>query len=722
MSFIGYEDNVRKIKLLSNGPLTLELFEKTHRLDEVIISADQAQHNVSRTQMSLVKLDARMIKELPKTFGETDILKSVTLLPGIQSVGEFGTGFNVRGGSSDQNLIIIEDVPLFNSSHLFGLVSVLNPDGISNVTLLKGGIPSKYGERASSVMDIKMGGNKIEKLSVKGGIGLINSRLNIEAPLIKDKVNFSIGGRSSYSNWLLHKMPDIDLMNSSAFFYDVNSFLSIQINNNNKLSFFGYRSEDNFNFGGNTDYKYCNTLGSARWNHIYGKKLSSNLVVGFSNYDYQIAEKDTINVADSYKINSYLRYANAKLNFLWLPNDYNTFDLGVNAIYYKISPGEIVKNDENSQIVPLKLQNEQAIELAGYVGDNITFSPNISAEVGLRFSYYALLGPGKYYSYQPELPHTPQTITDSTIYGNNNPIVSYSGLEPRLALRINLSDESSVKFSYNLINQYINLVSNTAVAMPSDVWTLSKPNVKPLTSNQYAIGYFRNFKNNTLEASVELYYKDLNNAIEPKTGAKILMNPNLETDLINTKGTNYGIELFLKKNSGRLTGWASYTFSRTMRKSKGTFDEEQINKNHQFPSNYDKPHNFVMNFNYHISRRWRFAGSFMYNTGRPTTLPEKKYYYAGKQLVYYSDRNEYRIPDYHRLDLSITLDETLRIKKKWKGSWTFSIINVYGRKNAYSVYYKEEAPSESTQYRRFNTYKLYIIGRPLPTITYNFTF
>lgn len=722
MSFIGYEDNVRKIKLLSNGPLKLELFEKTHNIEEVTISADQAQHNVSRTQMSLVKLDAKMIKELPKSFGEVDILKGITLLPGVQSVGEFGTGFNVRGGSSDQNLILIEDVPLFNSSHLFGLVSVLNPDGISNVTLLKGGIPAKYGERASSVMDIKMGGNKIEKLSVKGGIGLINSRLSVETPLFKNKVIFSVGGRSSYSNWLLHQIPDIDLMNSSAFFYDLNSFLSIQINNNNKLSFFAYRSEDNFNFSGTTDYKYSNTLGSVRWNHIYGKKLSSNLVVGFSSYDYNIAEKDTLNTAEAYKINSTLRYGNAKLNFLWLPNDYSTLDLGVNAIYYNISPGKLMGNDDDSQIAPLKLQEEQALEFGGYIGDNISFTPNISAEVGIRLSYYVLLGPGKYYSYQPDLPHSSQTILDSTIYGKNKPIVSYHGFEPRLGLRINLSEESSVKLSYNRINQYINLVSNTAVAMPSDVWTLSKPNIKPLTSNQYAVGYFRNIKNNTFETSVEIYYKDQKNAIEPKTGASILMNPNLETDLVNTQGTNYGIELFLKKNSGRLTGWASYTYSRTMHKSNSIYTAEQINKNQQFPSNYDKPHNLIVNFNYHISRRWRFAGSFMYNTGRPITLPELKYNYGGNQLVYYSDRNAYRLPDYHRLDISITLDETLRIKKKWKGSWTLSIINVYGRKNAYSVYYKKDQPMESSNYREFSTYKLYIIGRPLPTLTYNFTF
>jgi hypothetical protein len=722
LSFIGYDDNTQKIKLVSNGTLNMNLFEKSIHLGEVVVSSERSESNISGTQMSYVKFNAKSIRELPVSMGVTDIIKSIILMPGVQTIGEFGTGFNVRGGSADQNLILLEDVPLFNSSHLFGLISVVNSDGISNVTLLKAGIPAKYGERASSVMDIQLAAANPDKTTVKGGIGIINSTLYVETPLINKKINLLIGARSSYSNWLLHSIPDIELMNSSAHFYDADALLSFNVNSGNKINVFAYISNDRFGFAKTTDYQYSNLLGSVRWKHSFRNNLYSNLVAGLSNYQYNLSESDTLSPVEAYKIKSSLHYRNVKWNLSWFSTDKHSIDFGINAALYNIQPGKLSALNDITIIKPIEMQPEKAIESAFYITDNITISPKLALDLGVRYSLYSYLGPNKIYIYQPNSPRTSGSVIDSLTYANNKPICWYSGLEPRLSLRFTISNSSSVKLSYNRIHQYVNLVPNTAVMAPTDVWKLSSPYLKPLTCDHFAVGYFKNFKNNTYETSIEIYYKSLTNAIEYKNGANLLLNPYLEADLTNVRGYNYGVELYAKKNSGRLTGWASYTFSRSLQKTNGIFTGDKINDNQLFPSNFDRPHNLIINLNWHISRRWRFGGTFIYSTGRPVTLPEYKFYYQDYQLLYYSDRNKYRLPDYHRLDVSLTFDESIRIKKKWKGSWTLSIVNLYGRKNAYSVFYKEEGHMVSYEYKLYDTYKLYIIGIPFPTLTYNFTF
>jgi hypothetical protein len=722
LSYIGYEDNQNKIRLVSNGLVNFEIMEKSIKLGDVIITAERVDNNLLNTQMSLLTIDRKGVKELPVTLGEIDIIKSVILLPGIQTIGEFGTGFNVRGGSADQNLILIEDVPIFNSSHLFGLTSILNPDGVSGVIMMKAGIPAKYGERASSLMDIHLGNTSFEKIKARGGIGLLNSRLTVEVPIVKNKINILVGGRATYSNWLLHSIPDIDLMNSSAKFYDLNSLLTITPNNNNKITAFGYYSNDIFAFSNTMHYQYSSTLASVRWNHIFNQKFSTSLVAGLSNYDYDVNELDTLSKREAYEIKSRVLYKNAKWNLTCRSFDNHVIDIGVNAVLYSIKPGDLSPYTQQSLVIPVSVPQEQAHEFALYASDNINISPKLSAEVGIRYGWYALKGPGSVYVYQNGYDKSTENIIDTVNYTNKHAIKKYGGLEPRMSLRYSINDLSSIKFSYNRINQYINLASNTSVMTPSDVWKLSDTYMRPLKCDQYAIGYFRNFHQNVIETSVELYYKSLKNIIEYKNGAQILINTHLETDLVNATGYNYGAEFYVKKNTGRLTGWVSYTYSRSMRKTTGLFSSEQVNNNHYFPSNYDKPHNMVLNLNYHISRRWRFASSFTYNTGRPVTLPELKYQYNSYQLIYYSDRNKYRLPDYHRLDVSITLDETLRLKRKWKGSWTLSIINLYGRKNAYSVFYQKDMGTTASNNQQYNLYKLYIIGRPLPTLTYNFSF
>ena len=721
LNYVGFEEDNRNVKIGGNGIVDFELSEKTIRLKEVVITDKAVDLNVIRTQMSTIKFNTKTIKELPMFLGEKDIVKSVTLLPGVQSTGEFGTGFFVRGGSSDQNLILVEDVPMFNSSHMFGLSSAINSDGVSSVSLLKAGIPAKYGERASSVMDIRLG-NNVDQVSVKGGIGLLNSRLNLELPLFDKKAYLLIGGRSTYSNWLLHAMPDADLKKSSASFYDINVLFSMKLDAKNSLSLFGYFSNDNFSFSKGSPYHYDNTLASIRYSHTFNEKLYSSFLLGLSRYRNDVSQSDTLKPTEAYKISSSTSYNNAKLNFTWLPTEKHSIDFGANAILYRLQPGIMSPLGSQSDVVTQTTNKEKALETALYIGDNFTISPKISAEAGLRLTQYAYLGSNSVFIFKDNAPRISENIVDTLNYGNNKVIKWYTSLEPRLSLRYSFNDVSSVKFSYNRISQFINLISNTAVMAPTDVYKLSSPNVKPLICTQFALGYFRNFNKNAYETSVEIYYKKLDNILEYRDGSQILLNNSLETDLLNASGYNYGVEFYLKKNTGRLTGWASYTYSKSMRHTTSPFEVDQINGNKYYPSSFDKPHNVVINGTLHLTRRWRLAGTFNYNTGKPVTLPELKYEFDGRQYVYYSERNKYRLSDYHRLDIAITFDETLRLKQKWKGSWTFSIINLYGQKNPYSVFYKSTSQLESQFYQKFNLYKMFIIERPIPTFTYNFTF
>jgi len=721
LNYQNYEEEYRSIKVSGNGIVDFELSDKTIKLPEIIVHDKALNLNVIQSQMSMIKLNTKTLKELPNFLGEKDIIKSVTLLPGVQSTGEFGTGFFVRGGSLDQNLILVEDVPLFNSAHVFGLNSAINPDGVNNVTLLKAGIPAKYGERASSVMDIRLT-NNAEKLQFKGGIGMLDSRLDIEMPLFDKKVNVLVGARTSYSNWLLHAMPDADLKNSSANFYDLNALITVRLNPGNNISIFGYHSNDDFKFVKTTTYQYDNTLFSTRYNHTFNDKLNSTLLLGYSRYQSNMSESDTLQPKGAYNLNISTSYYCGKLNFSWIPNQKHSIDFGFNSVLYLLKPGTMSPIGSLSSIIKQTSNQEKGLELAEYISDNINLSSKISTEVGLRMSHFAYLGPNSVYTFKENAPHIAGNISDTLKYGNNEIIKWYSSLEPRVSFRYSIDKLSSVKFNYNRISQFINLISNTEVMAPTDVYKLSNPNIKPLICNQFAIGYFRNFNENAIEASVEIYYKKMDNIIEYRDGATIVMNKTLDADLLNASGNNYGVELYIKKNTGRLTGWLSYTYSRSMRHTTSLFENDQINGNKYFSSSFDIPNNLVINANYHLTRRWRLALIFNYNTGKPITLPELKYNFDGKQYVYYSERNKYRLPDYNRLDLAITFDETLFKKQKWKGSWTLSILNVYGQKNPYSAFYKYDTQPDSKYYRSFNLYNMFIIERPIPTLTYNFSF
>jgi hypothetical protein len=719
VSNVGYEKSYYKIKLISKGSLDMELFEKSVKLGEIVVYAQRADKNVSNNQMSIVELDAKAIKQLPSMMGEKDIVKSFTMLPGVTSIGEFGSGINVRGGGDDQNLFLIEGTPVFNTAHVFGLLSVINPDVVNSATLYKGDIPANFGERVSSVMDIMIKDNNSKILQVNGGIGLLNSRLMLECPIYKDKVTFKIGGRSSYSDWLLKQMPDINLRNSSAKFYDFNGLVNWS-GDKDKITLFGYVSNDQFGYASELNYGYGNYLGSINWNHYFNNTLNTSLMFNYSKY--QVNKDDIQNEYEESHTFSEVDYQGIKFNTNYTSFQHHNIDAGFQGIYYSIMPGKLTPLDTQSLVSPFKMRSEQSIETGLYINDKYDINEFISINAGLRFSAYFYLGPGIVDMYRPGESMTSTSVIDSTIYKKGAIIKEYQGLEPRLSIKFQTSESSSIKASYNHNNQYISLISYTSIATPDDVWKLSDTYIKPIICNQYALGFFNNFEKNTIETSIEVYYKTLNNLIEYKNGAQIDLNEHLETALIDARGKNYGIEFLVKKNSGKFDGWISYTYSRSLKQTLGKYPDEIINNNNYYPSSYDKPNDLSILGTYHVTRRFRISGNFNYTSGRAATLPELKYNFQSYQLIDYSDRNKYRLPAYHRLDLSISYDENLKVKRNWRSSWTFSIINVYARKNAYSIFYKEEQPSPQNDFRQYSLYELYIIGQPLPTLTYNFIF
>ncbi len=718
-SSIGYQKSKSKIQIIGDGELNVQLFESSFSLEEITVYAQKMDRNVSRNQMSIIEMDAKSLKQIPILTGEKDVLKGLTLMPGVKSVGEFGSGINVRGGGEDQNLYLIEDAPLFNTAHVFGLLSVLNPDAVENITLYKGHMPAFYGERVSSVMKIDLKSNIPERFNSRGGIGLYNNRLMLEAPLIKEKLSLRIGGRSSYSNWLLKQMNDFNLRTSSASFYDINGTLNWN-GKKDHITLMGYSSFDNFTYASRLSYGYGNTLGSFRWNHIYKGGFASSLTLAHSSY---FIDKDEIqNEFYKNRITSKISYSSINIRFSNNNLNKHYIDGGVKTIFYKIRPGHQKPLGDFSLINEQVLEHEQAAEWAAFISDEYSLNKNISINLGIRYSLYQYLGPGNIYNYMDRNPRGPLFITDTTYYNRNENISLYHGFEPRLSLKYQLTEKNSVKISYNRNYQYVNLLSYTSIATPEDRWKLSDPWLKPVLSNQYALGYYHNFYNNKLETSFELYYKDLSHLKEFKNNASIVMVDHIETELLETSGKNYGMELFVKKNFGKFDGWLSYTWSRSFRKTDGELSKEIINENSWFPSSFDKPHDLNLITTYHVNRRVRLSGSFSFSSGRAITLPEYQYPFGQNMLIYYSERNKYRLRPYHRLDLSIHIDESLRKAKKWKGSWTFSLMNVYGRKNAYSVFYKKETPDYTNDYRWFSMYKMYLIGVPFPTVSYNFIF
>jgi len=689
-SSVGYEKAQYNVKLLSNGELNIELFDKSVALEDIIIYGQRLDRNVSSHQMSLVELDSRAIDRLPAVSGGKDVLKGLTTMPGVKSVGEFSSGINVRGGGEDQNLYLINGTPLFNTSHVFGLFSVINPDAVDKLTLYKGHIPAVYGERVSSVIDIRTNESAPEMIRFKGGIGLYDGKLMAEVPVFKDKVFIDLGGRTNYSNWILHNMKDYDLQNSLASFYDLNGTLHAVLPKG-RISISGYNCYDAFRFASEVKYSYGSTLGSLNWNYLFNSNLASYLSLSYSQYN--VAKDDISKGLMQSRTESGITYSGLKYRIKYGGIQHHTLDAGFNLINYDIHPGKQSPLNTESLVTPQELESEQAYEGAVFVNDEYTLNKGITFNAGLRLSGYR---------------HMEAT-----------PAFRF---EPRLSAKIQLNDNRSVKLSYNRNFQYLSLISYSSVSTPADIWKLSDSYIRPLEANQFAVGYYRNFLDNSIETSVEIYYKSLANVIEYKDGAVLEMNTNIENELINAQGKNFGVEFLLKKNSGKIDGWISYTYSRSLRKTSGLRTSEMLNNNTWFPSSYDKPHDLSVVANIHLNKRIQFSSNFSFSTGRPITLPEYRYFAGNEVVVFFSDKNQYRIPTYHRLDITLSLDESLKLKKKWKGRWSFSILNVYGRKNAYTIYYKKEDPSPANNYNRYSLYKLYLIGRPIPSASYSFIF
>lgn len=719
VSYLGFSDESKIIELNDKTSLDFYLSEMSQALDEVVIQTDIEKINIKSTQMSVNKLTSKTIKQIPVVLGESDIIKSIILLPGVTSAGEGASGFNVRGGAADQNLILLDEAIVFNSSHVFGFFSVFNPDVIKDVKLFKGGIPSKYGGRLSSVLDIyqKEGNNKDFKLT--GGIGLISSRILAEGPLKKEKSSFLIGGRSSYAHLFL---PLIDNDNK-AYFYDLNTKVNYRLNKKNNIFLSAYFGKDVFGINNSFINKYGNAVTNIRWNHLYSDKLFSNLSLIYSDYFYGLIldfvgfewDSGITNVNFKYDFNHYLK-DNLKLSY------------GVNNIYTKFNAGEIFPNRDDSGIIPFKLTEKFANEFALYFEADHNISDKFSLKYGLRFSSFTRLGQDELNTYENDNPliynqqlqkYEPATAAGIISYKRSDILKSFNNFEPRLSLSYLLNNNSSIKASFNKMAQYLHLLSNTSSPTPLDIWVPSGPFIKPQLLDQYAVGYFKRIKDGDFSLETEFFYKDVKNRIDYINGANLVANNEIETVILNGKSRAYGLEFLLRKNEGKLKGWLAYTLSKSEQLTSGrNISEPGINNGEWYNTPYDKTHDLSVNASYELSSKWKFNTNFLLQTGQPTNYPVGQYEFQGLNVPIYNDnqRNANRLPAYHRLDLSATLTPVKNNNRDLQAEWVFGIYNIYNRKNAASI-----AFSRNTETSANEAIKTSIFGI-VPSVTYNFKF
>jgi hypothetical protein len=644
--------------------------------------------------------------------GESDIIKSVLLIPGVQSVGEGSAGFNVRGGSADQNLILLYGAPIYNSSHFFGFFSAVNSDIIKDVTLYKGGIPSRYGGRISSVLDIGSKEGNRNEFAGSAGISPITAHLSLEGPIIKDTLTYILTARTTYSNWIFGMINDPSLRKSRASFYDLNGKLTYDLNKNNKIDFSAYTSHDSFRFNSDTVYSYDNNIFALKWRHFFSSRFFSALSINNSSYNYDISSQNI--PAEAFVLSHKVNSTSFKADFNWFLGR-NEINFGIDLTKYEILPGSYLPKGDSSLIVPQTIENERAWEGGLYIDDKFLLTDFLSVNVGMRMSSYYYMGPQSVMIYNPEYSKSTSTITDTLNFKAGDVIKKYGGLEPRVSLNFRISDKNSFKINYNRTRQYLHLLSNSTSIAPTDTWKLCDYYLKPEIGDQIAVGFYELLFKNNFEASAELYYKTISNMVDFKGGTNLVMDDNIEKDIINMKGKAYGLELVLKKTEGKIRYSIGYTYSRTFVKSLGTFSDEIINSGKWFPANFDKPNDLVVTFNYLFSRRISFSSSYTYSTGRPITYPIATYDISDKLLVTYSDRNEYRIPDYSRLDVSLKVSGNLKSHRIAHPNWTFSVYNLLGRENVYSIYFKNEGEI-------VNGYKLSVFGKAIPSVTFSFDF
>ena len=719
ISYMGYNSLEEKIQLQQNTKTNFKLYSAENTLKEVIVTDTKSKIDIRKPEMSVNKLSISAIKRMPVVLGEVDVLKSILLLPGVTNAGEGASGFNVRGGGADQNLILLDEATIFNSSHVFGFFSVFNPDAIKDLKLYKGGIPARFGGRASSVLDIYQKDGNSKKFSANGGIGLISSRLLLEGPLVKDKGSFLIGGRSSYAHLFL-KLSE-DQKDNAAYFYDLNTKLSYKINPNNNLFLSGYFGRDVFSLANSFTNIYGNSTLNLRWNHLFSNKLFSNLSLIYSDYYYGL-DLDFV----GFKWDSGIKNYNIKYDFKNYISDRFKLNYGLNAIYYDFNPGIIKPSDSNSGINFSQLDKKYAFEPAMYINADQEISSSLSISYGLRYSLFYRLGQSDLNVYtnnnpvifNPELQiYEKASPIGKTTFDKNKVMKSFNYLEPRFSAAYQLNDNQSVKASYNRMVQYLQLVSNTSSPTPLDVWTPSDAFIKPQIADQVALGYFTNFNNDLYSLEVETYYKKVQNRIDYIDGADLIANNALEQVILNGQMRSYGLEIMLKKNEGRLNGWISYTLSRSEQQTPGRTNlETGINDGQWYKSAYDKLHNLAVTSSYLLNEKWSFGANFTLQSGQPVTYPNGQYQYLGITIPSYGLRNENRLPTYHHLDISATLTPRKNDNRNWKGEWVFSIYNLYNRKNAAAINFRQNSETGNNE-----AVKTSIFGM-VPAVSYNFKF
>ncbi len=725
ISSLGYQDIIESISFEQNNQRNFQLRSEAEELEEVVLTEDVEKINIRKPQMSVNNLSIQTIKSIPVVLGEADVIKSLVLLPGVTNAGEGSSGFNVRGGAADQNLILLDEATIFNSSHLFGFFSVFNPDAIKDVKLFKGAIPSRYGGRVSSVLEIFQKEGNSNKFSMNGGIGAVASRLLAEGPIVKNEAAFLVGGRASYAHLFL---PLFDIQNE-AYFYDLNTKLNYRINDKNSLFLSGYFGRDVFSLSENFVNTYGNSVLNFRWNHLFSNKLFSNLSLIYSDYYYGLQ----LDFA-GFEWNSGIQNANLKYDLKHYFSDNLQINYGLNNIYYRFNPGKIQPNNAESGIIEEQLIEKYANETAAYIDVEHKITKNISLQYGLRASHFIRLGQDELFVYENDNPvdYDPFSLVyneampiDTINPGRSGNLATFTNLEPRISAAVILNENNSVKASYIRMAQYLHLLSNTSSPTPLDVWTPSGPFVEPQLLDQYALGYFRNIKSGAYSLEIEGFYKDIQNRIDYIDGANLIANNAIEQVILNGEARAYGLELLFRKNSGAVKGWLAYTLSKSEQRTPGRDPfidngrsnlETGINFGEWYNTPYDKTHDLALYGSWDINPKWNVNSNFVFQTGQPTNYPVGQFEFQGIVVPFYGLRNVERLPDYHRLDIAATLKPKKNQGRSWKTEWVFSIYNVYNRKNAASISFRQNQDTGRNEAVRTAIFGI------VPAVTYNFKF
>lgn len=700
------------LQVHSDGQLAIPLEKELVSVNEVTVYANKVD-NVAGMQMGFERISSKNMKEIPVVMGEKDLLKVAQMLPGVQSAGEGASGINVRGGTADQNLFYINKVPVYNTSHLFGFFTAFNSDIVNDFSLYKSNIPANFGGRVSSVFDISTRQGNKKKFFAQGGISPVTARIAIEGPVVKDKTSFVFSYRGSYSDWILSQMNDVDLRNSQAAFYDLSAGVNGEIDDKNLMKVFFYKSHDKFSLSSSDDYVYSNTGGSIIWKHFVSSSLNVDVALVHSKYDFSHNQKS--NPTDAYNHEYKLNHTELKADFVQLSNINHKIIFGGSAIYYDLNRGEISPYNEESKRIPITLDPETALETALYISDEFSVGSRLSILAGLRYSFYSMFGPAEVNEYFPDSPKDEDNIKETLTFNSGEIVKTYTGPEPRVAANYSLGHNNSVKASYNRTRQYIFMLSNTIAASPTDQWKLADYHIKPPVSDQVSFGYYHDFPKKGVVTSAEVYKKWTKNIVEYRDGIDFISPDPTEMLLLQGTQDSYGAEFMIKKNTGKLSGWLSYTYSRSTILVDNALSTERINYGNAYPSNFDRPHslNFVSTLK--VNRRLSLSSNVVYSSGRPITYPIASYYVNGQEVLHYSDRNKYRIPDYFRIDFSINIEGNLDKKKLIHSYWMLNIYNLTGRKNAYSVYFESKDGE-------MQGYKLSVFGQPIITLSWNFKF